>query len=162
MLKYLSRFLTFINGTFIAAYISSLFSEDYKKYLSWWPYVVDIILFLSLLLLLIKILQQNKQINYVKSQKNELEKEIKKINEEHKKNLQGQIESKSRVRQERDDYRTINQQLQTINVQLKEANGYQKAINTRLISLLPPEILIHEATTKIFIDEIDSHNSIES
>lgn len=132
MIKYLSRFLTFITGTFIAAYIGSLFSEDYKKHLSWWPYVLDIVFFLSLLLLLIKILQQNKQITDFKSQQRELEQKIKIINKEHQKNLQGQIQTKQRIIEQRDDYFQKNSIL-------KVENKYQHLFIEQLLPAIPQQ-----------------------
>lgn len=58
MLKLIFKFLTFINGLIIATYLGVLFTTDgFKNYLPLWPYVLNVVLFLTIIILTVKVFQ---------------------------------------------------------------------------------------------------------
>lgn len=78
--------------------------------------------------------QKNKQLEEIKKEHAALKKELSKKERDHEINLKGQLESKQRIRQERDGYIARNADLEAIN------NNQLLLLNQMLTTVSKPEL----------------------
>ncbi|WP_273754005.1 hypothetical protein [Leuconostoc mesenteroides] len=93
--------------------------------------------------------QKNKQLEKIEDENAELENKLSNAEHDHEANLNGQLASKERIKQERDSYIARNAELEAI-------NNNQILLLNQILATTPKPELVSLVSTNIAQDKIES------